>query len=103
MSLFDAKGRNQAIDCLNRSSFLAETPKILRRGNGQLLSRHIEQLKFKELRPGLAEFVVASEPLQGLAQDQIRQSEPSFTRLSVKPFRFRIAGATEVINPNGCV
>jgi hypothetical protein len=39
--------------------------------------------------------------LQDLAQDDVYETQPSPTKLLIKPIRFRSAAASEIVDPNG--
>jgi hypothetical protein len=95
---------NQAIDSLSDGvPALPQVSIVLGGSDSQNASAGLKNLEPQELGLDPRERALASNPLQYLAKNEVRQSEPLPLQFAIQPTCFWVLGAPQIIDPHGCV
>lgn len=104
VAISDAECCDQTIDGFpNGAAPLAQSPEVFGRGNTEILAPSFKQFKLLQQRSHSKEFLVGSNTLQNLAQNQIGKPNFLAAQFLIEPFCFWVLRAAEVIYPHGRV
>jgi len=94
VSLYEAKRGNETVNRrANCYPALSQISVVLRGRRSEMSPTAVEDGEFLQIPLEVRKMRVASNPLQDLAKDQVRQAKPTAADLIVQPERLRVGKA----------